>query len=1170
MRDPRLLTQLGALRRRIRWLLAVDGVALAAASGILAVLLATVVDYLVWLPAVIRLVVALILCAGWGLAVWLRVIRPMIARIELSEIASILDHRFADLEDRLTSAVLFMRATSKGRTSAAMVDRLLSEAEQATERVSLESVVRWRRPAIMLATAFVVIAGMAGVAVAAPWFIATGLQRYVRPFSATEWPREVLIEPLTGQAKRPAGGWFEARARLVRGQDPSRRVAVCTIWPRGQTDRHLMTYDSKTGAYFHVFKDLRQDFDYWFESGDDSTRDRHAPYPVRVFPRPAVLKAELTLTPPPYVTDAKPRTIVLRDTTISAVEGSRARLVLSTSKPLPKTEQRPSPVTLTLPDGAARDMTPLDEFAARFENTFEIRQSGTLTVRLVDENGFDNLGGTSYSLSVRADETPHVVIVEPQAVAEVTPRASVDVAISADDDFGISRLGVDGGVDPQPSSRPAAFDLTERMEIRRSGGRTIATVRWPWDLRSMALEPGDVVTYHATAHDNYTMQGRSHPPGKSPDMRLKIISPDQFAERVRDEILLLKNAVRQLLGTQELARDEVEAVKGEIDPTRGLDDRQRELLTASAGRQARLAGRTRFLGGRFDKLISRLKANRSQDEEMRQRAIEASQRLASVSSGAMTAAAGELQQAGQAKATPDQVKAMTGAGQRQQAAIEQLRSLLAGMDRWGDFQDVVHNVQQLLDQQERQTETTHQLAAKTLGRKPEELPTPLKAEITQQSRQQRSMAEDLTRLIENMDRLARSLRQSDAAAAGAMDDARGVAEGNQLSGKMKSAADKVAGNQMAQAQTDQRQVEDGLRQMLTRLEGRQMEQLAELSKRLQGAVEKVQALLQDQQKLLDETKKAAADDNAQREQLARRQRGLSRAAKAVADEVGKAERAAQPARGLRRAGSRMSRAGDDLAGGRKDEAAAQQTEAIRELTESLETLKKLRKEAEGEMAAKTLEAVAKEIKTLRDRQSDLNKQLDPIVEAQAGQGDLTRVDLRRLDKLAGGQRDVAKEAEKLRPRLRTAPVYDWVMERLGGDMNDLAGRYDRRLAEAKTKKLAESILQRLNDLVAGLEQEPPDDKSQHDPFADAGGGGPGGGATKTKPVPTVAELLVLKALQADVNRRTERADLDRQLADTVSEEQLEAIRKLGKDQQQIRQLAEKTVKGALQGRSESE
>jgi hypothetical protein len=423
------------------------------------------------------------------------------------------------------------------------------------------------------------------------------------------------------------------------------------------------------------------------------------------------------------------------------------------------------------------------------------------------------------------------------------------------------------------------------------------------------------------------------------------------------------------------------------------------------------------------------------------------------------------------------------------------------------------------------------------------------------------MAEDLDRLKQNMAQTADAIRKSDATAAAALSDARQAAEDARLDQKMTEAADAIDRNRIAQAQEAQRKTEDGLREMLSRLDRRQMQQLAVLSKRLQGAAEKVKALIDDQKTLMDETKRlpSGTKNATSREQLARRQRGLARAAGAVADDVANLDRASGPARAIRQAGGRMTRAAARLDQDHADQAGDEQAQAVRQLSRALETLEKLRAQAQADMAAKTLTAITKEMKTLRDSQAAINRELDTLAQRRSKSREFSRIELRRLDKLADRQRGIAGHLERLRVRVQTAQVYDWVMRRIGADMTDLAGRFEQRRVNPKATRLAATILERLGHLVAGLEQKPPDDDQTSDPFAEGSGTGQGS-ATKDKPVPTVAELVVLKALQSEVNRQTEQKDLQAQMTKEVGEKQLEEMRDIGREQEQVRALTEQIVR----------
>jgi hypothetical protein len=62
---------------------------------------------------------------------------------------------------------------------------------------------------------------------------------------------------------------------------------------------------------------------------------------------------------------------------------------------------------------------------------------------------------------------------------------------------------------------------------------------YPWDLSQLPnaqLHPGDVLEYYASAKDNYTLNGDSHPSVASGKLRIVIISQEEFNNKITDQL----------------------------------------------------------------------------------------------------------------------------------------------------------------------------------------------------------------------------------------------------------------------------------------------------------------------------------------------------------------------------------------------------------------------------------------------------------------------------------------------------------------------------------------------------------------------------------------------------------------------------------------------------------
>ena len=104
-------------------------------------------------------------------------------------------------------------------------------------------------------------------------------------------------------------------------------------------------------------------------------------------------------------------------------------------------------------------------------------------------------------------------------------------------------------------------------------------------------------------------------------------------------------------------------------------------------------------------------------------------------------------------------------------------------------------------------------------------------------------------------------------------------------------------------------------------------------------------------------------------------------------------------------------------------------------------------------------------------------------------------------------------------------------------------------------------LQKLIQAIVDTQALPTD--TQFVEASGGGGGGDKGRSAQSKPVPSVAELLVLKAMQNDVNLRTIELH-DSMDPDDESESQLRELQTLAEDQTEIARLTLRLTETARQ------
>ena len=151
----------------------------------------------------------------------------------------------------------------------------------------------------------------------------------------------------------------------------------------------------------------------------------------------------------------------------------------------------------------------------------------------------------------------------------------------------------------------------------------------------------------------------------------------------------------------------------------------------------------------------------------------------------------------------------------------------------------------------------------------------------------------------------------------------------------------------------------------------------------------------------------------------------------------------------------------------------------------------------------------------------------------------------------------------MRLRLGDAEVYIWVIDRVLELVSQSQQSLEQRRLDNTLADAQQQIVDELDVLIGALDQAarlPPLDEYAEGQSA----GGGGAAAAAQSPVPSVAELLVLKSMQLDLNARTARQARDFE-ADTASEQQLGDLQRLAARQQKIRELTEAVTTRARQG-----
>lgn len=434
--------QLRRLRLRFLW----HGLGATVALLLAAVLLAFLLDHTLRLPAPIRLLhtAAIAGLAGYGL--WHFVRRPLLLPLQSLDVAVLLERQFPDLHQRLVSALQLQRSRAHGELrnqSEAMIAALQAETAAAVAQLPLERLLTARATArlwaagsglglllalgavLAPATAWAFALRQLGLAVSYPR--ATTLILEVPPASANlqrqDRPGEVLLTI-------PAGADL---AVIVRAEGRAPDEVFLDVTGQGGSEHSVGMLPRPNGQYRYVFHPVKGDMTFHARGGDDDSGDKLVS--VHVVHPPAVAQIRAVVQPPAYTGEAEQ---VQTGGPIEALAGSQVTLRVTATAAV-------TAATLVFLESGRRlplQATTIDDDSGRsaaYGGGFAIDASDRYQVELVGDGGLRSPVPGTYPINVLPDYAPVGRWLQPDDEAPLLLAGAVlCVRLEVRDDHGLS------------------------------------------------------------------------------------------------------------------------------------------------------------------------------------------------------------------------------------------------------------------------------------------------------------------------------------------------------------------------------------------------------------------------------------------------------------------------------------------------------------------------------------------------------------------------------------------------------------------------------------------------------------------------------------------------------------------------------------------------------------
>ncbi len=784
-----LVRRIVAAGRRWRHRAAWTGLLRVLTPALAALAIYLVVDAFVALPRGVRapILVALAVVTVVGLVAL--VVRPLLRKIDPVEVASRVEENHPELGESLESSAELWEKRGRGRHgySVELIDALIEKTVADAAGIDFSTARsrgegrRWG-----IACAAVLAAGVLAIVGVGPR-LGPALERLAHPFAVAVTPA-ITISVAPGDATIVSGddlvvtatveGLAEDDAVLVyeyEGEAPRERSM--TGGPTESTDagdggeRAVEGTDPEGGPgrrrpYRATLSDVRTALRYAVHAGEHES----AEYAVRVIERPFVTGIRLDYSFPGY-SGLLPRTIDENNGDITALAGTSVTVTLMGSKPL-------ATANLVFEEG---ETVALERRGpATFEGALRVRKSTTYAIELVDSDGLANTDPPSYSVVAVRDEYPLVRITEPGDDREVPRGMVLPIAVTAIDDYGVSKVSIRYSIEGLATDGVLTLD-----DLGRNARRDVIKEA-EWDLSGTGILPGMVLVYFAEVTDNDLVSGPKI--GRSESYLLRFPSMAELYSEVAGEQDDMIFDLEELVEDQQELRKEFEEIQEELRSDPAIEWQEEEQIEDALERQEELSEDVTEMADR----MSELTENMSESDRITLDALEKTEEITKLMDEIATDEMRELlEQIREAmeRISPEQVsqamEQMSITQDDYQRRLEQTLNLLRRVKAEQTLADLANRAENLAEREKQMSEE----AGKSPGGE----------QCETMSEQQAKLSEEAEQLREELEKAIEEMSKVDQQAADQMQSAAEEMDASEMLEKMEQARKSLAERKPAEA-----------------------------------------------------------------------------------------------------------------------------------------------------------------------------------------------------------------------------------------------------------------------------------------------------------------------------------------------------------------------------------
>ncbi len=581
---PNVAQKLRSIRRRARTLAFLEGLARTGAVLIGAMLVAMLIDLAVgWLDPRARYLVTSVALGSVAILCLLWCALPVLRRRTIVSTARDVDQNVPQLEERWSTVTELAQNNDAAevRGSQAMIDKVNSEAELASDAIHAKSVVSAR-------PLFAAGRWLLGTAAALALLIAVNFSQ-ARVLLHRFWLPGDNVS-LTELSVSPADTWVPKGESLtlnaaVKGAVPKSAPKLSIRAVSGTAKEISMSAKtSEKGAFQHSIADVSDTFEYRARAGDGQTPWHR----ITAVDRPEISAVKLTIEPPSYSNLPKEEKNALPQG-VRVLQGSEVTVAFKCAQALEK-------MFLDLGNGRTAQLTSSGdqwyEYKARATESIAFAAVAINTFKLENKNR------PASRISVYEDLPPSVKVLAPEEVA-VLPGEKVDVAFEAADDFGVAKAEV---IVTTTTAEGESKSFTLPVKLDGDEGKKQVRKNIELDPAALGLKHGDQLTYVVKVTDTKQTPTEA---GADSQAQSKVVSAEAQAREASTDAQSKESSAEaepkdaskegqsEVASAEALAREQNgEAQKGgETKPSEGSEkenkpaDQEPSSLTAKASEQ---------------------------------------------------------------------------------------------------------------------------------------------------------------------------------------------------------------------------------------------------------------------------------------------------------------------------------------------------------------------------------------------------------------------------------------------------------------------------------------------------------------------------------------------------------------------------------------------------------